>query len=246
MIRLIFLLIFVFPLFAQDVSYETALDLYKQGEYKKSVSVIKALHIAGQKSFQSFYLEAHNNIKLKHFKTATSKLESALLIENNPAGIIDLVKLLLKRDHVSEARELAEKSIITYPQNLDLRMIHAMTLYRSKKPKGALFAIEQIKAMDQGKGPLLMEAMIYYRLGEYEKSEMSLKWVLEIDENNSEAMNNLALVYEKIALRLSNEKDKRSKLEDARFYLEKAKDLDSENKAIIGNLSRISERLNES
>jgi len=241
-------LLSIAPILSQEVSYDTAFSLYKEGEYAKSVSVIKALHIAGQKTFQSLYLEAHNNIRLNKLQTATDKLEQALLKENNPVAIIDLVKVLLKRGNITQARELAQSSVVTYPENVDLRLIHAMTLYRSKRPKGALQEIEQIKTMGQNIGvdPLLMEAMIYYRLADYEKAEMSLKWVLEIEGENKEALNNLALVLEKLALRSGDDKERRSKLEDARFYLEKAREQDRENQAITGNLERIAVLLNES
>ena len=241
--------LFSFSVFAEEsVSYDTALDLYKQGEYKKSISVLRALHVAGQNSLQSYYLEAHNNIKLEKYKTATAKLEAALeFSKDDPAVTIDLVKILIKRNSITEARERIERAIIAHPNIIDLRLLQANVLYRNKQPKGALQVIEQIKSLNTSlTEPLLMEAMIYYRLGEYEKAEVSLKWASELSPDNPDVMNNLGIIYEKIAVASEQADEKRKKLEDARFYLEKASEKARNNKAIAGNLERVIARLNES
>lgn len=246
---ILYLLFVNFSLFAQTqaeninnessnaITYETAFELYKKGEYARSSSVIKAL---SKESYQTYYLDGHNNLKLGKTRTATAKFYKSLELKDNPLVIIDLAKLLINRNQIADAKELLTKGVINHPEIVDLKLLHALALYKSKNTKSALQIIEQLKSLKGSSvKPLLIEALIYYRMAEFDKAEMSLKWAMEIDPGNPEVFNNLALVYEKIALTTKQDIEKVKKLEDARYYIEKAKELDGTNSSIAKNFARI-------
>ena len=241
----LFITLFFIPfvLFAEG-EYESAVEKFKKHDYKGAIELIRQLHDAGGKTFESHTLCAHAYSKLDDFDSSSAHFFEAL--KKNPENTkvrADLIRLYLNHNKTKGALELSTTAIEKFTDDPEIQFLYATTLFRRGKPKTALSRVEKLKSLSPNDASILnLEGKIYYSLGNYDKADVSLKWASALDQSSPSILNNLALVQERLFL--INQKNKNTKLasenlKEAKDSIKKALSLDAKDSSISKNAERI-------
>ncbi|MCE9500160.1 MAG: tetratricopeptide repeat protein [Leptospira sp.] len=204
--------------------------------------------MSNKQTYETYYLLAHDYWKTGDYKAAIDHFYNALKIKpDDEAVLLDLIKIHASVNRLRGAFELCYGGMKKNPGSRELKLAYASLLVKVKRPMKALEVIENLKSerADDFR-PLSVESMIYYELGNLEKSETSIKWALAIAPENAALLNNLALIYEKsgiIEFKSGKKDSAKKKFEEAKIQIDSAAKRNS-GSAYLENQKRITERLN--
>lgn len=203
---LIVILSFSFALAQNPPSYNDALEFYKNGKHKESIETLRAIIKEQGKSYEIHYLAGHNYWKLGNYSTALQHLNSAFEKKSDDPNIyIDLVKLYFLLGKSSESMKLCEEGLRKFTDNYDLKLNKISLLVHNNSYKEALEVVEQLKTEHSNDYRIFsLEAKIYLDTKQYDKSEMSLNWAIDLAPTNAGLKNNLAILYEKVSIKKLN------------------------------------------
>ena len=224
----LFLTLFISGIYAQDLAtYDKALAEYKTASYQESLQTLREVFKLEKPRYELHYLAAFNYWNLKEVKPALSHFQSAIKFKpDDTKAYIDIIKLYNSAQMYKPALELCEDAVKKFPEETELKLQQVALLLKYGKLEIALDIIEKLKqSLVDDYRPLTLEANIYYIKKDFEKAEISLKWASALASNNANIKNNLALVYEQMALLnlKANEKEKaKINLELAKAQMEAA------------------------
>lgn len=231
-------------IFAQDEpTYERALAHYKAASYQESLQTIREIIKADKPRYELHYLAAFNYWNLKEIRPALNHFQAAIKFKpDDTKAYIDIIKLYTSAQMFKPALELCEDAVKKFPLDVELKFQQVSLLLKFGKTEMALEIIEKLKlSLVEDYRPLSLEANIYYMKRDFEKAEISLKWASALAPNNPNLKNNLALIYEQIAISYLKTNDKtkaRINLELAKLQIESAIDTD-QNSIFLENQKRI-------
>lgn len=233
-----------FGIFSQDeFTYEKALSQYKSAAYQDSLQTIREIIKADKPRYELHYLAAFNYWNLKEIKPALNHFQAAIRFKpEDTKAYIDIVKLYNSAHMYKPALELCEDAVKKFPLESELKFQQVSLLLKFNRIEMALEIIEKLKlSLADDYRPLALEANIYYMKRDFEKAEISLKWASALAPNNPNLKNNLALIYEQIAINYlkTNEKEKaKINLELAKEQIESAINV-TQNSIFFENQKRI-------
>lgn len=241
---LFFFLIFSIAQAQEELTYEKALAQYKSASYQESLQSIREIIKLDKPRYELHYLAAFNYWNLKEIKPAINHFQAAIKFKpEDPKAYIDLIKLYTSAQMYKLALELCEDVIKKFPQEPELKLQQVAILLKYGRIDISLEIIEKLKlSLPNDYRPLALESNIYYMKRDFEKAEISLKWATELAPTNPNLKNNLALIYEQMAILSLKANDK----EKAKINLELAKSqIDSavntaQNTIFLENQKRIS------
>lgn len=243
--KLFLFLVLSLSIYAQEstVTYEKALAEYKSAAYQESLQTLREVFKIEKPRYELHYLAAFNYWNLKEIKPALSHFQSAIKFKpDDTKAYIDIIKLYNSAQMYKPALELCEDAVKKFPAESELRLQQVALLLRYGKVEIALDIIEKLKlSLVDDYRPLTLEANIYYLKRDFEKAEISLKWASALAPTNANLKNNLALVYEQMALQnlKTNEKEKaKINLDLAKSQLESAIN-SNQNPVFLENQKRI-------
>lgn len=215
------ILLSIFPLFTQESNnYDSALALFKSGNYTESIKTLQTNVQNGTTNYREFLLLAHSHWALGNTNQAIDTLYSALKLKPNDTEVyIEIIKAHIASSRFKGALELVETAEQKFPNSKELKLQKAFIFGKYGKVNTALSIIETIKLESPNDPrPLAVEAELYFLQGDLEKAEMSLKWAISLQENSPYFHNNLALIYD----RMSDNEIKQGKKEKAKATLQEA------------------------
>ncbi len=219
-----FLLLLFFTLStlqSQEMNYEKALAEYKAAAYQESLQTIREIFKIEKPRYELHYLAAFNYWNLKEWKSAVNHFQAAIKFKpDDTNAYIDIIKLYSSAQLYKPALELCEDAIRRFPQEPKFKFQQVALLLKYGRIDVSLEIIEKLKlTLPDDYRPLALESNIYYMKRDFEKAEISLKWASALAPNNANLKNNLALIYEQMALISLKANDK----EKAKINLELAK-----------------------
>jgi tetratricopeptide (TPR) repeat protein len=182
--------------------------------------------------YSYFMLKDYERAKVSLLNFVNIEKQTELLHEAH----IYLAKIEIQLKHYETALSYAQKANIIYSNFWELNLIFAITYYNLGMFAHAVISIEKaIKLNPQESSPYEWAGKIYYKLGDYEKSETSfLKYIELIEDAGSDIYTSLALACLKT-----------KKTKDAMAYLNVALKLDPKNKSAIEGMQKASNILND-
>ncbi|HMV43971.1 MAG TPA: tetratricopeptide repeat protein [Leptospiraceae bacterium] len=242
-ILLTLLFISIAGLSAQSMTYEKALAEYKAASYQESLQTIREILKVEKPRYELHYLAAFDYWNLKEYKSAINHFQAAIRLKpDDTKAYIDIVKVYTSAQSYKQALELCEDAIKRFPQEPKLRFQQVTLLLKYGRVDVALEIIEKLKlTLPEDYRPLALESNIYYMKRDFEKAEISLKWASALSPSNANLKNNLALIYEQMAIinLKTNEKEKaKVNLDLAKSQLESAISTNS-NPVFLENQKRI-------
>jgi tetratricopeptide (TPR) repeat protein len=203
----LFLQIFLFTfsltaLHSQAMTYEKALAEYKASAYQESLQTIREILKVEKPRYELHYLAAYNYWHLKEWKSAVNHFQAAIKFKpEDTNAYIDIIKLYSSAQLNKAALELCEDAIRKFPQEPKFKFQQVALLLKYGRIDVSLEIIEKLKlTLPEDYRPLALESNIYYMKRDFEKAEISLKWASALAPNNPNLKNNLALIYEQMAL----------------------------------------------
>jgi len=224
--------------------YEAAVAYFKKQQWQEVIEEIRKHHEAGQNSYESHALCGFAYSKLGNFESASSHFLQAIKWKpDDPRVRADLIRLHLNHNKLKSGFDLAVSALEKFPEDSEIQFLYATALFLRGKPKTALLRVEKLKAESPDNAELLnLEGKIYYTLGNYEKSELSLKWATVLKRDSPSIWNNLALVQENLYKFYEKSGDTKNAAlykQEAKDSIQKAVSLDARNPSIAINAERI-------
>lgn len=187
----------------------------------------------------AFFFLGYSYFMLKDYERARVSLLNFVNIEKQTELLheahIYLAKIEIQLNRYEEALSYAQKANVIYSNFWELNLIFAITYYNLGMFAHAVMSAEKaIKLNPQEPAPHEWAGKIYYKLGDYEKSEKSFLKYIELIEDAG------ADVYASLAQACLKSK----KAQDALTYFDLALKLDPGNKAAIEGKQNASDQLN--
>lgn len=191
-----------------DSAYQDALLKYRKGEFEDSLNIIREVIELDIYYYKLRYLAGQNYLKQNNYTNALSHFKTCIKI----APLVPFPYLSLVSLHISKKRyDLAEKVLNKYYQSVQsegsapyfqIYLAHAKVYLYNKRYKKALRMVELAKSEIELYNMhsyfisvLLLEGRIYLVKKEYDKSEVSLLWALELSPHNLEIKVLLSYLY---------------------------------------------------
>ena len=205
-----FLILFLIPfvLFSNEKqereTLQKSLSLYEKKQYIPSIRLLKDIQ-----NYQSYYLLAHNYIRLKKWWKAIFYLKEIWKIKPSKRNliVIELAKCYFNVKRYYKSLQIVRNAKKDFLNLEELGFLEIINLIYVNKLKEALKKIEKLKSDNKISLRLLaLESKIYFKIQQYEKASLSLRWALSLNKKNSNLLNNLAIIYENQALQLLKKK----------------------------------------
>lgn len=223
--------------------YESAVAEYKKGDWNATIEEIRKLHDAGGNTYESHALCAYAYNQLGNFESSSAHFFAAIKLKpDDPRLRADVIRLYLNHNKTKGALELSTAYVEKFPEDLELDILYATSLFLRGNPKTALGRVESLKTKSPDNPEILnLEGKIYFKMEKFEKADVSLRWASAIQKESPSIWNNLALVQEKLFLQYKNSNSQLANdyLKEAKESIQKAISLDAKDDSISQNAERI-------
>ena len=222
-------------------SYQEALKLFEQKDYKGSLKMIADELVTsddtrpGSPNYNLRYLAAHNHWKLGNSKSAMDHFTRCIAIKKDAVDpYIDLALLQIELKKYGDAEASARRGLEVKQSPLLFYILGIISLKRENFWKA--------KEMFEKANSLHPELYYSYnalgitlmRLKKYSEANTAFSAAYAIRPKSIEIINNLGMSYEKLG-----------KNKEAYDYYKKAVALDEKNSVVASNLDRIKDKLKD-
>ncbi|MBE7438449.1 MAG: tetratricopeptide repeat protein [Spirochaetales bacterium] len=191
--------------FAQESTYNRALELYSQSKYSESLELLRSAF--NQESYEERLLAAMNYVKLGDGSSALAHL--SVLDKKSPGK--PEVAILLAAAHrilmrLPAAEQVLIRSITLHPNHADLRHELARIYYDTRRYEAARQQIARILTLSPShQGAIYLDGLIYMREGNYENAEFRFNHMIQLGQMApalaADVLNNLGYCYEQRGLK---------------------------------------------
>jgi tetratricopeptide (TPR) repeat protein len=221
----------------KDVRLFLAQYLLRNSRWEEAIEFLE--YLMPEEEPVAFFFQGYSYFMLKDYERAKVSLLNFINIEKQTELLheahIYLAKIEIQLKHYEEALAFARKADVIYSNFWELNLIFAISYYNLGMFAHAVMSAEKaIKLNPQEPSPHEWAGKVYYKLGDYEKSEKSFLKYIELIEDAG------ADIYAGLAQACLKSK----KTKDALNYFNVALKLDPENKAAIEGMHNASDILN--
>ena len=205
--------------------YRNALKLYQQGEYNRSLEVIRSVFNSAPQSYELRMLAAANYMRLGSYPNAATHLRTCIRQHpKRPEPVAMLGSVYRAMKQPGAAVTFLINGIVRHKGDARLRMELAQVYYSLGKYFPARQQLERIlQANANYFDALYLDGMIFLREGKYENAEFRLNQALNQKPRNKRV---LASLYNNLGMALERSGDTYRQTEKGRsdFYYKNAED----------------------
>lgn len=213
---------------AHKARLSLALLQIEQNQHEQAIENLQPLlNEKGYKSISHYY-QGISLQDLKRYDEALASFSKVVISALQVDALLHRAEIFFAQGNIGQAYAELEQVQVNLPQN-KVKQLRAKAIFKSyeEKYQEALEVYNQVLAIEPSNtAVMLAKSYIHYNLGDYKEYESILLKVLELSEDNVEALNGLGYFY---AERLQ-------KLDKAKELLSRALELEPKNYFILDSM----------
>ncbi|WP_321275935.1 tetratricopeptide repeat protein [Thiomicrorhabdus indica] len=213
---------------AHKARLSLALLQIEQNQLEKAIQNLQPL--LDEKGYKaiSHYYQGISLQELKRFDEALQSFNQVVTTTFQVDALLHRAEIFFAQGDIDQAYAELEKISVDLPQN-KVKRLRAKAIFKSyqEKYQEALDIYNQVLLIEPSNTPVMLaKSYIHFNFGEFEEYESILLKVLELNENNVEALNGLGYFYV----------ERQQKLDKAKVLLSRALELEPNNYFILDSM----------